>query len=132
MHMKVWEMIHVLLAFSHPYPILPPHVQLLWTPINHNRMMFHDCPQQNRSHLVTWDEDSPLVLTTLYYLWEHNNKRIICNIQHSSWMILVTPWSRLRVCIPKLSIPIIGHEQPTYTFIFFIGIWRFPIVNVCI
>ncbi len=32
----------MLLAFTHLYPILPPHVQLLRTPINHNIMMFHD------------------------------------------------------------------------------------------
>jgi hypothetical protein len=73
-------MAFMLLAFAHPYPIPPPHVQLLRALINHNTMMFHDCPQQNKSYLVTWDEDSPLVLTTLCYLWECNNNRIICNI----------------------------------------------------
>jgi len=125
-------MVPMLLAFAHPCPIFPPHVQLLQAPINHNIMMFHDCPQQNRSYLVTWDEDSPLVLTTLYCIWECNDNRIICNIQHPSWMIFVTPWTRLVVCIPKLLVPIIGHEQPTYTFIFSIGIWSPLIANVCI
>ncbi len=122
MHMKVWKMVLVLLTFTHFYPILPPHVQLLWVPFNHNVMMLHDCPQQNMSYPITWDEDSPLILTTLYYLWQCNNKIIICNIQDPSWMILVVPWSRLMECIAKLSIPIIGHEQPTYTFIFSIDI----------
>jgi hypothetical protein len=46
----------VLLAFAHPCPTPPPHVQLLQTPINHNMMIFHDCPQQTRSHPVSWDE----------------------------------------------------------------------------
>jgi hypothetical protein len=58
-------MVPTLLAFTRPYPILPSHVQLFGVPINHNIMMFHDCPQQNRPYLVTWDEDSPLVLTNL-------------------------------------------------------------------
>jgi hypothetical protein len=58
-------MVPMLLAFAHPYPILPPHVQLLRVPINHNIMMFHDCPQQNRPYLITRDEGSPLVLTNL-------------------------------------------------------------------
>jgi hypothetical protein len=80
------------------------------TPSNSYQSQYNDCPQQNKSYLVTWDEDSPLVLITLYYLWECNNNIIICNIQHPSRMILVAPWSRLMVCIPKLSIPIIGHE----------------------
>ncbi len=84
-------MVLVLLAFAHPCLILPPHVQLLQAPINHNIMMFYDCPQQNKSYPITWDEDSPLVLTTLYYLWECNNKIIIYNIQDPSWMILVAP-----------------------------------------
>jgi len=79
----------MLLVFTHPCFTLPPHVQHLQAPINHNIMMFDDCPQQNKSYLVTWDEDSPLILTTLYYLWECNNKIIICNIQHPSWMIFV-------------------------------------------
>jgi hypothetical protein len=81
----------VLLAFADPYPIPPPHVQLLRAPINHNIMMFHDYPQQNKSYLVTWDEDSPLVLIILYYLWECNNNIIICSRQHPSRMILVAP-----------------------------------------
>jgi hypothetical protein len=85
MHMKFLKMVPMLLAFTHPHPILPPHVQLLRAPINHNIMMFHDCPQQNMSYLVTWDEDSPFVLIILYYLWECNNMIIICNIQHPSW-----------------------------------------------
>jgi hypothetical protein len=84
MHMKVWEMVLVLLAFTHPFPILPPHVQLLQAPINHNIMMFHDCPQQKMSYPVIWNEDSPLILRTLYYLWECNNKIIIYNIQDPS------------------------------------------------
>jgi len=110
MHMKVWKMVPMLLDFTHPYSILPSHVQLLRPPFNHNIMMFDDCPQQNRSYPVTWDEDSPFFLTTLYYLWECNNKIIIYNIQDPSWMILVAPWSRLMGCIPKLFVPIIGHE----------------------
>jgi hypothetical protein len=81
----------MLLAFAHPRPIFPPRVQLFQTPINHNIMMFHDCPQQNRSYPITWHEDSLLVLTNLYYLWDCNNKIIICNIQHPSWMILIVP-----------------------------------------
>jgi hypothetical protein len=81
----------MLLAFAHPCPTFPPHVQLFQAPINHNIMMFHDCPQQNRSYLVTWDENSPLILTTLYYLSKCNNKIIIYNIQHPSWIIFVVP-----------------------------------------
>jgi hypothetical protein len=79
------------IGFTHPYPIFSPHVQFLQTLINHNIMMFHDCPQQIISYPITWDENSPFVLTTLYYLWEYNNKIIICNIQHPSWMIFVAP-----------------------------------------
>jgi hypothetical protein len=48
-------MVPMLLAFAHPCPIPLAHLQY----INHNIMMFHDCPQQNKSYLVTWDEDSP-------------------------------------------------------------------------
>jgi hypothetical protein len=81
----------MLLAFAHLCLTFPPHLQLLRAPINHNIMLFHDCPQQNRPYLVTWDENSPLVLTTLYYLWECKNKIIIGNIQHPSWIIFVAP-----------------------------------------
>jgi hypothetical protein len=81
----------MLLAFAHLCLTLPPHVQLLRALINHNILIFHDCPQQNKSYPVTWDENSPLVLTTLYYLWECNNKIIICNIQHPGWIIFVAP-----------------------------------------
>jgi hypothetical protein len=84
-------MVLVLLVLAHSYPIFPPHVQLLQTPINHNIMMFHDCPQLNKLDPITWDENSPLVLTTLYYVWECNNKIIIYNIQDVSWMILESP-----------------------------------------
>ncbi len=52
-------MVPMLLAFAYPCPIPPPHLQLLPAPINHNIMMFHNCPQQNKSYLVTWDEDLP-------------------------------------------------------------------------
>jgi hypothetical protein len=82
-----------MLGFAHPCLIPPAHVKLFQAPINHNIMinMFHDCPQQNKLYLVIWNENSPFFLTTLYYLWECNNKIIICSIQHPNQMILVAP-----------------------------------------
>jgi hypothetical protein len=38
-------MIPLLLAFAHPSPFHPPHMQLLQVLINHNIMTFHDCSQ---------------------------------------------------------------------------------------
>jgi hypothetical protein len=74
-------MVHVLLGFARPCPIPLTHVQFFCPPINHNIMinMFHDCPQQNKSYPIIWNENSPFVLIILYYLWECNNKIIICN-----------------------------------------------------
>jgi hypothetical protein len=130
--MEVWKMVPLLLAFAHPFPLPSPHVQFLQTFVNHNIMVFHDCPQQNKSYLVTWDGNPPLVLKALYYLWQCNNKITICNIQHPSCMIPIAPWSRLMVFIQKLLAPIIGHEQFLHMFIFFIGIWSPPIEDICI
>jgi len=31
--------------------------------------LFHDYTQQNMSYPITWNEDSPFVLTTLYYIF---------------------------------------------------------------
>jgi hypothetical protein len=116
MHMKVWAMVLVLLAFAHPYPIIPPHAQLFQVPINH---FYNDVSWLPTTKWVIFGYLGWRFITTLYYLLNCNNKRIICNIQHPNWMILVTPWSRLMVCIPKLSIPIIGHEHPAHVHFFY-------------
>jgi hypothetical protein len=44
-------MVPMLLAFAHPHPFPPPHVQLLRVPINHNIMICFMIAHNKKGHI---------------------------------------------------------------------------------